>query len=61
MVKAIVSVSDKTGLVELARGLVELHVELFATGGTLDFLVEAGLPARGVGELTGFRRSSTDV
>ena len=52
--KAIVSVSDKTGLVELARGLVELDVELFATGGTLDALIRAGLSARAISELTGF-------
>ena len=52
--KAIVSVSDKTGLVELARGLAELEVEIFATGGTLDAIIRAELPARSVSELTGF-------
>jgi phosphoribosylaminoimidazolecarboxamide formyltransferase/IMP cyclohydrolase len=52
--RAIVSVSDKTGLVELARGLVELDVELISTSGTADALARAGLPVTRVDELTGF-------
>jgi len=53
-VRAIVSVSDKTGVVDFARGLKELGVEIFSTGGTKRALEEAGVPAHGVEELTGF-------
>lgn len=52
--KAIISVFDKTGLVDFAQGLVASGVEIYATGGTLDTLVKAGVTARGVDELTGF-------
>src|SRR3954463_959180 len=53
--RALLSVSDKTGLVDFAR---ELHtkygVELIATGGTKKTLADAGLPVKDVSELTGF-------
>lgn len=52
--RAIVSVSDKRGIIDLARGLVAQGVELFSTGGTLRTLNEGGIPARSVSELTGF-------
>jgi phosphoribosylaminoimidazolecarboxamide formyltransferase / IMP cyclohydrolase len=52
--RALLSVSDKTGIVEFARGLVELGVELVSTGGTAAELAEAGLPVRTVSDLTGF-------
>jgi phosphoribosylaminoimidazolecarboxamide formyltransferase / IMP cyclohydrolase len=52
--RALISVSDKTGVVEFARGLAELGVELISTGGTAATLAEAGLPARTVSDLTGF-------
>ncbi len=52
--RALLSVSDKTGLVELARGLVALSVELVSTGGTARALKEAGLPVREVAEVTRF-------
>jgi len=52
--RALLSVSDKTGLVEFARGLVELGVELVSTGGTGGALREAGLAVRGIEDLTGF-------
>ncbi|TDU24324.1 IMP cyclohydrolase /phosphoribosylaminoimidazolecarboxamide formyltransferase [Panacagrimonas perspica] len=52
--RALLSVSDKTGLVELARALVQLGVELLSTGGTFRALREAGLPVREVSEHTGF-------
>ncbi|HUS16188.1 MAG TPA: bifunctional phosphoribosylaminoimidazolecarboxamide formyltransferase/IMP cyclohydrolase, partial [Chloroflexia bacterium] len=52
--KAILSVSDRTGLVELAQGLVELGVELIATGGTRAHLEAAGPTVTGVDTLTGF-------
>ena len=51
---ALLSVSDKTGLVELARGLAELGVELISTGGTRKSLAEAGLAVRDIAEVTGF-------
>jgi phosphoribosylaminoimidazolecarboxamide formyltransferase/IMP cyclohydrolase len=50
--RALLSVSDKTGLVELARGLAELGVELVASGGTAHALRQAGLEVVEVAELT---------
>ncbi len=52
--RALLSVSDKTGIVEFARGLVELGIEIVSTGGTARELSEAGVPAREVSDLTGF-------
>jgi phosphoribosylaminoimidazolecarboxamide formyltransferase/IMP cyclohydrolase len=52
--RALLSVSDKTGLAEFARGLAELGWELYSTGGTLKALAEAGVEARPVSDLTGF-------
>ena len=52
--RALISVSDKTGLVDLARGLAEMGVELISTGGTARALREAGLAVRLVEEVTGF-------
>jgi len=52
--RALLSVSDKTGLAELARGLAELGIEIVSTGGTLRALATAGVPARAVSEVTGF-------
>ena len=52
--RALLSVSDKTGVVELARGLHALGVNLLSTGGTARALREAGLPVRDVSEVTGF-------
>ncbi len=52
--RALLSVSDKTGLIELARELVAGGVELLSTGGTARALREAGLAVRDVSELTGF-------
>jgi phosphoribosylaminoimidazolecarboxamide formyltransferase/IMP cyclohydrolase len=51
--RALLSVFDKTGLVELGRGLAELGVELVASGGTAGALAEAGLAVTQVDELTG--------
>jgi phosphoribosylaminoimidazolecarboxamide formyltransferase/IMP cyclohydrolase len=48
------SVSDKTGIADLARGLMARGVELVSTGGTAKALAEAGLPVVNVSELTGF-------
>src|SRR5437660_9890774 len=53
--RALLSVSDKTGLVEFARELVTKYgVELIATGGTRKALADAGLAVRDIAELTGF-------
>src|ERR671928_754858 len=52
--RAIISVFDKTGIVDFARGLEELGYEIFSTGGTESLLREAGLTVRGVQEITGF-------
>lgn len=49
---AILSVWNKTGLVELAQALVDLNFELLASGGTAHMIREAGLPVRDVAELT---------
>jgi len=52
--RAILSVSDKTGLVEFARGLVELGTEVYSTGGTHSALTSAGISVRSLTDLTGF-------
>src|SRR5690606_33600439 len=52
--RALLSVSDKTGIVEFARGLVRLGFQLLSTGGTMRHLAAAGLPVTPVEELTGF-------
>ena len=52
--RALLSVSDKTGIVELARALVRHGVELVSTGGTATALRDAGLTVRDVADLTGF-------
>jgi phosphoribosylaminoimidazolecarboxamide formyltransferase / IMP cyclohydrolase len=51
---ALLSVSDKTGIVELARALAALKIRLVSTGGTARLLAEAGLSVTEVAELTGF-------
>ncbi len=52
--RALLSVSDKTGIVEFARGLAELGIEIISTGGTARELATAGLSVREVSDLTGF-------
>ncbi len=52
--RALLSVSDKTGLLDLARGLAARGVELISTGGTAAMLREAGLAVKDVSEITGF-------
>ena len=51
---ALISVSDKTGVVDFARGLHELGVKLLSTGGTAQMLAQAGLPVVEVAQHTGF-------
>jgi phosphoribosylaminoimidazolecarboxamide formyltransferase/IMP cyclohydrolase len=52
--RAVLSVSDKKGIIELAAGLEELGYELISTGGTFKTLKEAGISVRYVTEITGF-------
>ena len=54
MPRALLSVSDKTGIVELGRALATRGFELVSTGGTAKALADAGLAVTGVSELTGF-------
>ncbi|HEY8760304.1 MAG TPA: bifunctional phosphoribosylaminoimidazolecarboxamide formyltransferase/IMP cyclohydrolase, partial [Candidatus Dormibacteraeota bacterium] len=52
--RALLSVSDKSGLPDFARSLASLGFELYSTGGTLEALREAGIEAGPVSDLTGF-------
>ncbi|MCB1098907.1 MAG: bifunctional phosphoribosylaminoimidazolecarboxamide formyltransferase/IMP cyclohydrolase [Verrucomicrobiae bacterium] len=52
--KALISVSDKTGLEDFAQKLIELGVEILSTGGTATFLREAGIEVTDVSDYTGF-------
>ena len=52
--RALLSVSDKTGLIDFARALAQLNIELLSTGGTFRTLREAGLAVTEVSEYTGF-------
>jgi len=52
--RAIVSVSDKSGVVEFARGLAALGIDLYSTGGTKKSLSGAGVPVHSVSDITGF-------
>ncbi len=52
--RAILSVTDKTGLVDFARKLSALGIELVSTGGTAKLLRESGIPVKDISELTGF-------
>ena len=54
MQRALISVSDKTGIVDLGRGLAARGFELVSTGGTARALADAGLAVTGVSDLTGF-------
>ena len=52
--RALISVSDKTGLIEFARALHDAGVELVSTGGTAKAIKDAALPVKDVADLTGF-------
>ncbi|RYZ92114.1 MAG: bifunctional phosphoribosylaminoimidazolecarboxamide formyltransferase/IMP cyclohydrolase, partial [Moraxellaceae bacterium] len=52
--RALISVSDKTGIVEFAKSLHELGIELLSTGGTYKLLRENNIPVVEVSEHTGF-------
>ena len=51
--RALLSVHDKTGLLDLARGLLEVGVEMYSTGGTEEMLRSAGLAVRSIQDITG--------
>jgi phosphoribosylaminoimidazolecarboxamide formyltransferase/IMP cyclohydrolase len=52
--RALISVSDKTGIVEFASELAKLGVQIISTGGTQSLLKEKGVPVIGISEVTGF-------
>jgi phosphoribosylaminoimidazolecarboxamide formyltransferase/IMP cyclohydrolase len=52
--RALLSVSDKAGIIDFARNLQEMDVELLSTGGTARAIREAGIPVKDVSEFTGF-------
>ena len=52
--RALISVSNKENIAEFAKGLTDLDYEIISTGGTLSLLKEAGIPAQGVEDITGF-------
>ncbi|HEY4712223.1 MAG TPA: bifunctional phosphoribosylaminoimidazolecarboxamide formyltransferase/IMP cyclohydrolase [Dehalococcoidia bacterium] len=52
--RTIISVSDKSGVVDFAQGLKELGIEIFSTGGTKKSLEAAGVKIHSISELTGF-------
>ena len=52
--RALLSVTDKTGIVEFSRGLLDLGFELLSTGGTAKAIREAGLAVTDVADVTGF-------
>src|SRR5439155_20504176 len=52
--RAILSVTDKTGLAEFARKLSGMGVELISTGGTAKLLRDSGVPVKDISEITGF-------
>jgi len=52
--RALLSVSDKRGIIDFARGLQELGVEIVSTGGTARELDRARVPARAIEDFTGF-------
>ena len=52
--RALISVSDKKGIVEFAKELAYLDVEIISTGGTAKLLKENGIKVTGISEITGF-------
>ena len=52
--RALLSVSDKTNLLRLAKTLKQFKVEIISTGGTLELLKKNKIPAKSVSEITGF-------
>ncbi|MEY3447329.1 MAG: hypothetical protein RIR45_2084, partial [Pseudomonadota bacterium] len=54
LMNALLSVSDKTGILELAQALHGMGIKLLSTGGTAKLLADNGLPVTEVAEMTGF-------
>lgn len=54
MKRALISVSDKNGIVEFAKALIENDIEIISTGGTKNVLEKAGIHTKGIEEITGF-------
>ena len=52
--RAIISVSDKTGVTDFTQGLSQLGFEIFSTGGTKKALMENNVSVKGISEITGF-------
>jgi phosphoribosylaminoimidazolecarboxamide formyltransferase / IMP cyclohydrolase len=52
--RALISVSDKAGIIELAQSLHDLGVQIISTGGTARAIADAGIPVTGIEEVTGF-------
>jgi len=52
--RAIISVSDKAGVTDFAKGLSQLGFDVFSTGGTKKALAEAGVPVKSISDITGF-------
>ncbi len=52
--RALISVSDKSGIIELAKTLANLGVQIISTGGTAKAIADAGIPVTGIEEVTGF-------
>ncbi len=52
--RALISVSDKSGIVELARSLADLGVQIISTGGTAKAIADAGISVTGIEDITGF-------
>lgn len=59
--RALVSVSDKQGIVDFCRELSALGVEIISTGGTSTLLAKEGVPVIGISEVTGFPKLWTVV
>lgn len=54
LTRALISVSDKTGIVDLAKALHAMGVEIISTGGTAQTMLDAGIPVKPIEQLTGF-------
>jgi phosphoribosylaminoimidazolecarboxamide formyltransferase/IMP cyclohydrolase len=54
--RALISVSDKTGIVDFARELAHFNVEIISTGGTAKALRDAGITVRDISTITAFRK-----
>ena len=52
--RALISVSDKTGIIDFARELKQFNVEIISTGGTAKALRDAGIEVRDISDVTGF-------